>query len=99
MLKITNVFQRPNPEVQFHSVNMTLELFQHIKTVYKDTGMIVSIDVTKDLLNQTAVWVWNTPEDYEVYKNDPVIKEWFTTINDYNNSTGIIKVSSIKETI
>ena len=54
MIRITNVYQRPNTDVPFHSINMTQELFEHVKTTYKDTGKAVSVSVTKsdDLLDE-----------------------------------------------
>lgn len=101
MIRITNVYQRPNADVPFHSVNMTPELFEHVKTTYKDTGKAVNISVNKseDLLSMTAIWVWNTEEDLAEYQADPVVKEWFTSITEHNQANGITHVSKVKETI
>jgi hypothetical protein len=101
MIRITNVFQRPTANVPFHNVNMTPELFEHIKTTYKDTGKLVTIEVTKseDLLTQTAVWGWNTEEDYDAYLADPILQEWFEIVRDHNASNNITNVSKLKETI
>jgi uncharacterized protein (UPF0218 family) len=79
---------------------MTPELFEYIKTTYKDTGKAVDIQVTKseDMLTMTAIWLWNTQEDYDTYQADPVIKEWFETIKAHNLSYNIEKVSKLKET-
>lgn len=101
MIRITNVYQRPNTDVPFHSVNMTPELFEYVKTTYKDTGKAVNIQINKsdDLLTMTAVWDWNTPEDYAEYQADPQIQQWFTTIIDHNARNGVIQVSKLRETI
>ncbi len=101
MIRITNVFQRPTADVPFHNVNMTPELFEHIKTTYKDTGKLVTIEVTKseDLLTQTAVWGWNTQEDYDAYLADPRIQQWLTTIAEHNEQHGIIRISKLNEVV
>ena len=101
MIRITNVFQRPNTDVPFHIINMTQELFEHVKTTYKDTGKIVSTGVTKsdDLLTMTAIWIWKTPEDHKEYQADPIIKEWIELNNNYNLANGIIRDPILRETI
>ena len=101
MIRITNTFRRPTTDIPFHSVNMTTELFEYIKTTYKDTGKLVHIQVVNsdDLLTMVATWVWNTQEDYMAYQEDPVIKQWFTTITSHNESNGITHVSKLKENV
>jgi hypothetical protein len=101
MIRITNVYQRPNTDVPFHNVNMTQELFEHVKTTYKDTGKAVSVSVTKsdDLLTMTAIWVWNTPEDYTEYQADPLVKEWITATKNHNSINEITHISKLIENI
>lgn len=95
MILVNRVITRPNTSIKWHNDPslgiITQAFFQHIKTVYIDTGACLneSVTISDDQLTWTYTAYWDTMENYYIYDQDPFLQPFWEARNEYYASVGI----------
>ncbi len=91
-IQVIRQFRRPSVEVPFHQVLMDSVYFEYMKSTYKETGKLTSIDMrqSEDMMTLTATYVWRDQEAYDEYLNDPTCVAYMNKVKNYNLDNNII---------
>jgi hypothetical protein len=93
MYELTLTSTRPTTDVEFFSANDGQhEAFRNNwGTKYLLTGkvMLAEIDLSSDKLTQTITHAWDSEESFNESIADPVVIDFATKREEYNNTHGI----------
>ena len=85
MIETTRTWVRKSINTPWWTVAQTNGCLEYIKTKYKDTGKIVTtnLSIDKTGLILTNVAKFSSAAVFEEYSSDPIIRAWVSTRKNY----------------
>ena len=95
-ITVTKLEVRPNTLVRFFNfyIDATPETqsYWHTNFVLTNKCLQTTTTFSEDSLTRTTVYIWNSLEDFDSFRNDPFVQVNITSkINDWNQQYGITR--------
>jgi len=92
MYSYSNVSTRLDTSTPFYVTPTSF--LTYFQTTYVDTGMSISAitELSNDQLSETKTSVWRSEADWEVFTNDPVVREIGAERAAHNLRNGIVLI-------
>lgn len=95
MYQVTRTATRPSTDIEFYSILGDDEFKKNIRwhwsTVYQDTGLSILThqELSDDQLTLITIFVWESEDAYNAATADPVVINFWTARDEYNDTHGI----------
>jgi hypothetical protein len=97
-VRIIRQYDRPNLEVAWWNTIIPQDVKDHYDYEYIDKGKLIEEWAESEdglTLYHNSLYLSVDPAEYNHWKNDPIVQNWFTVREEYCNSVGIIIHPSI----